>query len=417
MYRIGQAIIKHAYKFLLTGVILALVVIAAGCAKTEQSAGTTAADTKPTKISQIIHTSLNTASPYHAYLVANPDEVKAGESASLIFTVKDAKGEAVKDLEVVHEKPMHLLVVSSDLAEFNHLHPEPQGDGTLKVSHTFPHGGKYKLYVDFTPPGSNQAVDSYELTVGGKERQREALVADATPVKTVESLSVTMTFEKPLRAGEDVLLNFAVSDAQSGKPVTDLQPYLGAMAHFVIISEDTTEFIHAHPMGGAEMDMKMGATSVKASADAKSKGVKPTVSAHTKFTSSGLYKIWAQFQREGKVITVPFVVRVAEAEQGNVASKGESNSSAPAGAIKVTVSGAGFEPEQIKVKQGESIKLAFYRADEKNCASEVVFPSLGIKKALPVGQTTIVEVMMKDKGEINFGCGMGMFKGALVATN
>ncbi len=416
MKPLGKVIINNTHKLLAT-VIIALVVIAAGCAKTEQSSGTTTADTKPTKVSNIIHTSLNNASPYHAELVANPDEVKAGESASLIFTVKDAKGATVKDLQIVHEKPMHLLVVSSDLVEFNHLHPEPQGDGTLKLSHTFPHGGSYKLYVDFTPPGQNQAVDSYDLTVGGKERPREGLVADASPTKTVESLAVTMSSEKPLHAGVDALLNFNVADAQSGKPVDDLQPYLGAMAHFVIISEDTTEFIHAHPMGGAEMDMKMGASTMKASGNEKAKNVKPTVSAHTKFTKSGLYKIWAQFQRGGRVITVPFVIRVAEAESGNVASKGEPNSPVPAGTIKVTVSNAGFEPEQIKVKKGESVKLAFYRADEKNCASEVVFPSLGIKKQLTVGKTTIVEVTMKDSDEINFGCGMGMYKGSLVATN
>ncbi len=62
-------------------------------------------------------------------------------------------------------------------------------------------------------------------------------------------------------------------------------------------------------------------------------------------------------------------------------------------------------------------ELCRYRVDEKNCASEVVFPSLNIRKTLPVGQTTIVEVTMKDSAELNFGCGMGMLKGTLVATN
>lgn len=40
-------------------------------------------------------------------------------------------------------------------------------------------------------------------------------------------------------------------------------------------------------------------------------GNKVTVSAHTTFPDAGLYKLWAQFQRGGRVITVPFVVRVA----------------------------------------------------------------------------------------------------------
>jgi hypothetical protein len=38
------------------------------------------------------------------------------------------------------------------------------------------------------------------------------------------------------------------------------------------------------------------------------------VSAHTTFPRTGLYKVWAQFQRGGQIITVPFVVRVADDE-------------------------------------------------------------------------------------------------------
>ena len=112
-------------------------------------------------------------------------------------------------------------------------------------------------------------------------------------------------------------------------------------------------------------------------------------------------------------MTVPFVFRVAEGEAREVAS----NEGAPAGAIKIMVSGAGFEPAQIKVKKGQMVKLAFYRVDAKNCAGEVVFPDLNIRKGLPAGETTIVEVTPRKSGELAFTCGMGMYEGALVATN
>ncbi|WP_250126551.1 hypothetical protein [Chroococcidiopsis sp. CCMEE 29] len=36
------------------------------------------------------------------------------------------------------------------------------------------------------------------------------------------------------------------------------------------------------------------------------------ISAHTSFPRAGLYKIWAQLQRDGQVVTLPFVIRVAE---------------------------------------------------------------------------------------------------------
>jgi uncharacterized protein YceK len=80
-----------------------------------------------------------------------PTELKAGEKTDLSFIVKNSSGELVRDLQIVHEKPMHLLIVSDDLSEFYHEHPEPQADGSHKVSFTFPSGGNYKLYADLTP--------------------------------------------------------------------------------------------------------------------------------------------------------------------------------------------------------------------------------------------------------------------------
>lgn len=64
----------------------------------------------------------------------------------------------VRAFEVVHEKPMHLLVVSKDLRFFDHIHPELGGDGTFQVSYTFPHGGEFLLFADATPTGSGQQV-------------------------------------------------------------------------------------------------------------------------------------------------------------------------------------------------------------------------------------------------------------------
>ena len=86
----------------------------------------------------------------------------------------------------------------------------------------------------------------------------------------------------------------------------------------------------------------------------------------------------------------------------------------PAGAIKITVSSEGFTPSRIEVKAGKPLKLAFYRADAENCADQVVFPKLKIEAKLPAGETTIVEVVPKEKGELVFTCGMGMLKGTLI---
>ncbi|MDQ3714348.1 MAG: hypothetical protein M3388_19330, partial [Acidobacteriota bacterium] len=69
-------------------------------------------------------TTTDAAKAFRMDFKAEPTEIKAGVPATLFFTVKDKQGGVVKDLQIVHEKPMHLLVVSKDLAEFYHIHPE-----------------------------------------------------------------------------------------------------------------------------------------------------------------------------------------------------------------------------------------------------------------------------------------------------
>lgn len=136
---------------------------------------------------------------------------------------------------------------------------------------------------------------------------------------------------------------------------------------------------------------------------------KPTVQAHTEFPTAGLYKLWEKFQRAGKVYTVPFVLNIAPAE-GDKAQ----NEEIPADAVKIDVSSTNFEPSQITVKKSELVKLAFFRKDANNCAEEVIFPKLNIKKPLPAGKTTMVEITPQESGEIAFACGMDMMKGKVL---
>jgi len=353
-----------------------------------------------------------------------PGQIQAGAPATLIFTVMDSKNAVVKDLQVVHEKPLHLLIVSKDLAEFYHIHPEPTSDGSYRVQHTFPNGGDYKFYADFTPPNAKQVVESIDVKVSGAERPKVALVADKKLEKSVDGLKVTMKPSAKIEAGQELTLDFAAFDAVTGKPATDLQNYLGELAHFVIISEDLVDFVHAHPMAkGERMDgMKMDGDMKEKdhNADGHSHGAdsketnKPSayeVSAHTAFPRAGLYKLWAQFQRGGKVISVPFIVNVPASSTKQVKA-----ANVPAGATKVTVSSNGYEPSSIPVVKGQPVKLAFYRADSENCGGEVVFAKQKIRKKLAVGETVLVEFTPTEAGEIAFACGMDMLKGKLIVS-
>src|SRR6202007_3123580 len=63
----------------------------------------------------------------------------------------------------------------------------------------------------------------------------------------LDGIRMTMNVDKPLHTGEDIGFAVTISDAASGTPVHNLQPYLGAWAHIAIISEDTQDFLHVHP--------------------------------------------------------------------------------------------------------------------------------------------------------------------------
>lgn len=336
------------------------------------------------------------AVPTPAIPTKNPDykiemtSAPSGNETELTFAIKDKAGNQVKDFQIVHEKKMHLIVVSNDLAEFEHLHPDLQPDGSFKVKHTFKHGGKFLLYPDVTPAGGSQVVQRMELNVNGSPKIAQKLVTDLNLRKNADGITVTMKPEKELKSYEEITINFVVTDESTGNPVTDLQNYLGELAHVVIISEDTQDFLHVHPMSGK----KPGETSVMA---------------HTTFPRPGIYKIWIQFQRNNKIITVPYIVSVAEGTQKTV-----SAAKSTGGTVKITVNGDGFTPAAVEAKKGEPVKLLFTRTDDKNCGNEVVFSSLNIKKELPVGQEVAVDFTPSESGEINFSCGMNMMKGKIV---
>ena len=87
---------------------------------------------------------------------------------------------------------------------------------------------------------------------------------------------------------------------------------------------------------------------------------------------------------------------------------------APPGSVLVNISMVGFDPAVIEAKAGQPLKLAFFRPNAANCAREVVFPDLGIRKELPPGQTTVVDVTPSKSGPLGFECGMKMLKGQLI---
>jgi plastocyanin domain-containing protein len=75
----------------------------------------------------------------------------------------------------------------------------------------------------------------------------------------------------------------------------------------------------------------------------------------------------------------------------------------------------GYSPSVVKVKAGRPVRLIFDRKDSGGCSEEVVFPDFGVKRFLPTGEKTVVEITPEKAGRYEFTCGMSMLRGALVA--
>jgi hypothetical protein len=219
------------------------------------------------------------------------DRLQAGQDAQLSIKLADANGQPIKRFSIYHEKKLHLIIVNRELTYFDHIHPEFAGDGLFTIATRFPAGGEYKLIADFVPKGQGVVTESHWVTVAGDVEQAEPvpLVPDAELLQVIGEKEVRLTFDH-LMAGMELDALFSFKDRNTNKAITNLQTYLGAIGHVVIMSEDAEQYIHAHP------------------ADQKTRG--PIAKFKVTFPKPGVYKIWGQFQHEDSLFIAPFVIEV-----------------------------------------------------------------------------------------------------------
>ena len=252
---------------------------------------------------------LHDASKFKMDFETLPGEVAAGQPAVLKFMPKNASDNTMlKDLSIVHEMPMHLLMVSNDLSWFAHEHPEAKPDGSYELAYRFPRNDNYILYSDITPQGSaHNQVFKLSKKVGSGSEARPELTPNAS--FKAEGFEYQLLSEPAsLESGKSSTVTIRVT--KGGKPVTNIDNYLGALGHMVIISEDKEEFLHAHPEDHAHAAAPSGSDQGHSSVTAPAtKG--PDVGFMTLFPKAGKYKVWAQFNIDGRVRTAEFVVSVS----------------------------------------------------------------------------------------------------------
>ncbi|HUR03785.1 MAG TPA: hypothetical protein VM347_14670 [Nonomuraea sp.] len=225
--------------------------------------------------------------------------INPGEPTDFQFKVTGPGGGPVTDYQVQHDKKLHFIVVSRDLTSFQHVHPAEVGGGVWAIKLTLPEPGAYRAFADFAPTGADGLTLGTDVFVAGDYAPKALPPVGRT--STVDGYTVTLDGDLiPGRAGK---LTLKVS--KDGKPVTDLQPYLGAYGHLVALRAGDLAYLHVHP-DGAPGDGKTAAG--------------PGITFHAEVPSGGDYRLFLDFQHEGTVRTADFTAKAAPAPAGTPAA-------------------------------------------------------------------------------------------------
>ncbi len=218
------------------------------------------------------------------------------------FSIVDDEGNIMKNFAITHTKPMHVIVARKDLKYFQHVHPAYDAvSGKFTFTDlTFPADGEYRIFADFAANGGMKdssgmplAITISEDVIAGNASYTKEALGSEERTKSFSDMKTTLSIKPaPPLAGGETMLTYTLTNA-SDAPVKDLETYLGALGHAVVLREGTLDFIHAHPLEDA------------------TKPQNGRVNFMVYFPEAGKYKVFTQFQRAGKVITTEFVITVA----------------------------------------------------------------------------------------------------------
>ena len=224
------------------------------------------------------------AGPHYYY---ETERVKQGLSVDLLigqeqinrpvrlrfFVNQKPKNFPVDKLQIEHEKFVHVIGVRDDLEEFFHVHPVRVSPGIWEAVYTFTHGGNYKIWTDLKYLGTSYSFGHPMLTLSGNLGS----APDArVPKDSVISAGYEISFShpEPLEMGRTNQLQFSIRDS-SGNAI-ETENFLGAAMHLVIVKDDLSVYLHAHPK-----PRRAGDTTIRFSQS---------------FTKAGTYKLFVQFR-------------------------------------------------------------------------------------------------------------------------
>ena len=235
------------------------------------------------------------AKSFFIKLSSNPVEPESQKQVVLSLTPNEKGNEGAEvPLDIAHTKKIHLIIVSENLDFFDHQHPEYQASGSYDLSYTFPAGGNYLLFAGYKPTGSENTTDKLSVSVKGQMKNKVTFSKE----RLEDSEGI---FKVQLKPESEMMMTGASTHMsalifKNGKQLKpdELDDYLGAKTHVVMISIKEKAYLHVHP-----------------------EVVDGVLELHTSFDIPGLYRVWVQFQYQGKVYVTDFVLNIEQGTGSN----------------------------------------------------------------------------------------------------
>jgi hypothetical protein len=222
-------------------------------------------------------------------------EDRLADAGSFDFTITGPDGRPVDSYELLHDRELHLIVASTDLRHYAHLHPERDDRGEWSVDLPDLPAGSYRAFADFQPTGAEQYTLGVDLTGPGTAEAPVPLRPRSTD--TVNGYEVTL--DRDLSGSSTEV---TVTVRRNGEIVTT-EPYLGAAGHLVALRDGDLAYLHVHPLD-----------------DEPSGPVRFAIEVPT----AGTYALFFDFQVDGEVRTASFVID-APAPPTDAAHGGDSD--------------------------------------------------------------------------------------------
>ena len=205
----------------------------------------------------------------------------AGRGVPLTFTITGPHGSPVTAYDVEHRRRLHLVLVRRDLTGFQHVHPRLDTASATWSTSVDLEPGTWRVFADFRVSGGPALTLGTDLTVPGEIPEPVPITADT---HTAHVDGYTVRLDGALVAGREAELVLTVWEG--GRPVTDLQPYLGADGHLVILREGDLAYLHVHPDSAARPG--------------------PTIGFTAEVPSAGHHRLFLDFRHGGGVHTARF---------------------------------------------------------------------------------------------------------------